>query len=30
MIGDSEPDIEFGRNLGRAIIFIEGDARLRS
>jgi D-glycero-D-manno-heptose 1,7-bisphosphate phosphatase len=29
MIGDSESDIEFGRNLGMATIFIEGDPKAR-
>ena len=29
MIGDSLSDIEFGRNLGMATVFIEGDARTR-
>lgn len=29
MIGDSESDIEFGRNLGMATIFIQGDAKAR-
>jgi D-glycero-D-manno-heptose 1,7-bisphosphate phosphatase len=29
MIGDSESDIEFGRNLGMATIYIEGDAKAR-
>ena len=29
MIGDSLSDIEFGRNLGMATIFIEGDTKDR-